>query len=95
MYPPDTHIINVHSYLEEIVHSYFKINTIDLPRAVTLKKRKSSPPSEYEYLENKNIDRTGHLYSDWLIYQAKKRIVVYWEMDFLGVPHSSEQMIMS
>ena len=27
MYPPDTHIINVHSYLEEIVHSYFKINT--------------------------------------------------------------------
>lgn len=71
------------------------VRPIDLPRAVTLKQRKSSPPSEYEYLENKNIDRTGHLYSDWLIYQAKNRIVVYWQMDFLGVPHSSEQMIMS
>lgn len=71
------------------------VRPIDLPRAVTLKERRSSPPSEYEYSENKNIDRTGHLYSDWLIYQAEKRIVVYWEMDFLGVPHNSEQMIMS
>lgn len=71
------------------------VRPIDLPRAVTLRQRKSSPPSEYEYSENKNIDRTGHLYSDWLIYQAERRIVVYWEMDFLGAPHDSEQTIMS
>lgn len=71
------------------------VRPIDLPRVVILKERKSSLPSEYEYLENKDIDRTGHLYSDWLLYQAKKRIIVYWEMDFLGAPHQSEQMILS
>ena len=47
------------------------VRPIDLPRAVTLKQRRPSPPGEYEYPENGNVDRTGHLYSDWLIYRAK------------------------
>lgn len=71
------------------------VRPIDLPRVVTLKVRKVKTPKEYEYEENKSIDRTGHLYSDWLIYQAKKRIIVYWEMDFLGAVHDSEQTIMT
>lgn len=71
------------------------VRPIDLPRVVTLKERKPSLPKEYEYGENKDIDRTGHLYSDWLLYQAKSRIIVYWEMDFLGAPHQSEQMILT
>ena len=71
------------------------VRPIDLPRAVTLKVRKSSPPREYEYPENGDVDRTGHLYSDWLVHQAKERIIVYWEMDFLGAPLNSEQMILS
>lgn len=71
------------------------VRPIDLPRAVTLKVRKPSPPREYEYPENGGVDRTGHLYSDWLVYQAKRRIIVYWEMDFLGAPQRSEQMILS
>lgn len=70
------------------------VRPIDLPRMVTLKERKTKTPSQYEYNENKEIDRSHHMYSDWLIYQAKKRIIVYWEMDFLGAPHKSEQMIM-
>ena len=41
------------------------------------------------------MDRTGHLYRDWIIYQAKNRIVTFWEMDFLGVPHNSSKMILS
>lgn len=71
------------------------VRPIDLPRVVTLKRRKSKLPSDYEYSENKNIDRSHHLFSDWLVYQAKNRIIVYWEMDFLGAPHTSEQMIMT
>lgn len=71
------------------------IKPIDLPRAVTLRQRKSRPPKEYQYDENKNVDRSHHTYSDWLIFQAKNRVIVYWEMDFLGAPHNSEQMIMT
>ena len=71
------------------------VKPIDLPRAVTLKQRKTSMPSEYQYDENKEIDRSHHMYSDWLVFQAKHRIIVYWEMDFLGAPQKSEQMIMS
>lgn len=71
------------------------VRPIDLPRSVVLKKRKPKISDEYEYLENKNIDRTGHLFSDWLAYQARKRIISYWQMDFLGAPHKSEQMILS
>ncbi len=71
------------------------IKSIDLPRAVTLKKRHASLPSKYEYDENKNIDRSHRMYADWLVYQAKKRIIIYWEMDFLGAPKKSEQEILS
>jgi len=71
------------------------IKSIDLPRAVTLKKRHSSLLSKYEYNENKNIDRSHRMYADWLIYQARKRIIIYWEMDFLGAPIKSEQEILS
>ena len=71
------------------------VRPIDLPRAVTLKRRKAKLPSEYEYNENKNVDRSNHLFADWLVFQAKHRIIIYWEMDFLGVPHTSDQMIMT
>ena len=71
------------------------VKPIDLPRAVTLKKRKKKIPNKYEYNENKNIDRRHRMYSDWLVYQAKKRIIVYWQMDFLGAPKRSEQQILT
>ena len=71
------------------------VRPIDLPRAVTLKRRKAKLPSEYEYNENKYVDRSNHLFADWLVFQAKRRIVIYWEMDFLGAPHTSDQMIMT
>lgn len=71
------------------------VRPIDLPRVVILKERKTKTPSEYQYDENKEIDRSHHMYSDWLIFQTKNRVIVYWEMDFLGAPHQSEQMIMT
>ncbi|MCQ2966967.1 MAG: IS30 family transposase [Alphaproteobacteria bacterium] len=71
------------------------IKPIDLPRAVTLKKRKSKIPNKYEYKENRNIDRKHRMYCDWLVYQSKNRIIVYWQMDFLGAPKKSEQQILT
>ena len=78
-----------------IHNEYLTVQVHDLPKAVKLKKRKKKIPSQYEYLENKGMDRTGHLYKDWIIYQAKNRIVLFWEMDFLGVPHCSSKMILA
>ena len=84
------------STLYRYIHNdYVTIQVHDLPKTVTLKKRKKKIPSEYEYLENKGLDRTGHLYKDWIIYQVKNRIIMYWEMDFLGVPHCSKKMILA
>ena len=42
---------------------------IDLPRQVTLKKRKPLS-SKYEYVHAGDLDRTGHLWCDWLVYQV-------------------------
>ena len=66
---------------------------LDLPRAVTYKTRSKSP-QKYDYKENRKIDRTNHMYRDWLVFQSTHRIIDFWEMDFLGAPHASEQQIL-
>ena len=66
---------------------------IDLPRQVTLKKRKSLS-SKYEYVHAGDLDRTGHLWCDWLVYQVRNGIVYHWEMDFLGKPNSSRKEVL-
>ena len=66
---------------------------IDLPRQVTLKKRKSLS-SKYEYVHAGDLDRSGHLWCDWLVYQVKNGIVYHWEMDFLGKPNSSKKEVL-
>ena len=84
------------STLYRYIHNeYLTVTVHDLPKVVSLKKRVKKMPSKYEYKENKGMDRNGHLYRDWIIYQAKNRIVTFWEMDFLGVPHNSSKMILS
>ena len=87
-----TSVSTIYRYIH---NDYLTISVHDLPKIVTLKQRKKKIPSKYEYKENKGMDRTGHLYKDWIIYQAKNRIVTFWEMDFLGVPHCSSKMILS
>lgn len=71
---------------------YPSVKAIDLPRQVSLKKRKLK--KKYEYKHTENIDRIGHLYSDWLIYRHKNSITYYWQMDFLGAPHKSDKEIL-
>lgn len=46
------------------------------PRQVSLKKRKMKP--KYEYVHDPKINRTGHLYSDWLVYRFKHHITFKW-----------------
>lgn len=63
-----------------------------LPRQVSLKKRKIKP--KYEYTHSPRLDRTGHLYSDWLIFRFKNQITYYFQMDFLGAPRKSSKEIL-
>jgi IS30 family transposase len=86
--------VSVKSVYNYINNGKITVKPIDLPRSVSLKKRKTKTLSKYNYTENKNVDRTGRKYSDWLVYRRKNRIVTYWEMDFLGAHKDSEQMIL-
>lgn len=60
---------------------YLTTKKIDLPCAVTYKKRKHN--SKYDY-SNNSIDRSNHTYLDYLafIHQNPKSYV--WQLDFLG-----------
>ena len=86
--------VSVSTLYRYIHNEYVTVTVHDLPKVVSLKRRKKKIPSEYEYPENKGMDRTGHLYKDWVIYQIKNKIVTFWEMDFLGVPHCSSKMLL-
>ena len=67
------------STLYRYIHNeYLTIQVHNLPKVVTLKKRKKKIPSQYEYLENKGMDRTGHMHKDWLLFQVRNRIVIFW-----------------
>lgn len=70
----------------------YTVKVHHLPRQVSLKKRKIK--KKYEYVHDPKIDRTGHLYSDWLVYQFKNNITHYFQMDFLGAPKKSNKEIL-
>ena len=70
----------------------YTVKVHHLPRQVSLKKRKYK--KKYEYIHDPKVDRTGHLYSDWLIYRYKNGITYYFQMDFLGAPHKSNKEIL-
>ena len=61
---------------------YLTTKRIDLPYAVTYKKRKHN--KKYEYSENNKIDRTGHTYLDYLAFLHKNPGIYVWQLDFLG-----------
>ncbi|MDD2490377.1 MAG: helix-turn-helix domain-containing protein [Bacilli bacterium] len=74
--------ISVPTIYRYIDKGLLKIKKIDLPYAVTYKKRKKK--SQYEYNENKNIDRTGRTYLDFLKFMFDNPNCLYVQMDFLG-----------
>ena len=72
---------------------YLTTKRIDLPYAVTYKKRKHN--KKYEYSENKTIDRTGHTYIDYLAYIHKHPGIYVWQLDFLGSIKTDNNNILS
>ena len=60
---------------------YLTTKKIDLPFAVTYKKRKYK--SKYNYSNNK-IDRSNHTYLDYLSYIHNHPNSYVWQLDFLG-----------
>lgn len=54
-------VSTIYGYINK---GYLTTKRVDLPYAVTYKKRKHN--KKYEYSENNKIDRTGHTYLDYL-----------------------------
>ena len=76
-----------------INNGYLTTKKMDLPYAVTYKKRKHN--KKYEYSENKTIDRTGHTYIDYLAYIHKHPGIYVWQLDFLGTIKTDNNNILS
>ena len=76
-----------------INNGYLTTKRIDLPYAVKYKKRKYN--KKYEYSANKEIDRTGHTYIDYLAYIHKHPGIYVWQLDFLGTIKTDNNNILS
>ena len=65
----------------------FKVKHNNLPNYANniLKKRKNIIPKEYEYQENKDMNRKGREYYDYLQYVDSNNIVYHAEMDCVGI----------
>ena len=74
-------------------NGYLTTKRIDLPYAVTYKKRKHN--KKYEYSENNKIDRTGHTYIDYLSYMHNHPGIYVWQLDFLGTIKTDNNNILS
>ena len=72
---------------------YLTTKRIDLPYAVTCKKRKHN--KKYEYSENNIIDRTGHTYLDYLAFIYKHPGIYVWQLDFLGAIKTDNKNILT
>lgn len=85
----DKSITTVYRYIN---NGFLTTKRIDLPYAVTFKKRKHN--DKYDY-SNNNIDRTGHTYLDYLAYLHKHQGVYVWQLDFLGAIKTDTNSILS
>ena len=72
---------------------YLTTKRIDLPYAVTYKKRKHN--KKYKYSENNIIDRTGHTYLDYLAFIYKHPGIYVWQLDFLGAIKTDNKNILT
>ena len=66
---------------------------IDLPYAVTYKKRKHN--KKYDYKGNNKIDRSNHTYLDYLSFLHQNPRANVWQLDFLGSIKSDSKAIIT
>ena len=83
-------VSTLYSYINK---GYLTTKRIDLPYAVTYKKRKHN--KKYEYSENNKIDRTGHTYLDYLSHMYKHPGIYVWQLDFLGAIKTDNKNILT
>ena len=57
-------------------------------------KRRNHTLSQYNYKHSDNLNRIGHLWSDWLVFKRTAAISHHFEMDFLGKPIDSRKEVM-
>ena len=76
----DVSIPTVYRYIKE---KKVNVSRMDLPYAVTYKKRKKAN-KKYEYPENNKIDRHNRTYIDYLAYKKSHINEMTTQMDFLG-----------
>ena len=86
----DKSVTTLYRYINK---GYLTTKRMDLTYAVTYKKRKHN--KKYEYSENKEIDRTGHTYIDYLSYIHKHPGIYVWQLDFLGTIKTDNNNILS
>ena len=86
----DKSVTTIYRYINK---GYLTTKRMDLPYAITYKKRKHN--KKYEYSENKKIDRTGHTYIDYLAYIHKHPGIYVWQLDFLGSIKTDNNNILS
>ena len=67
---------------------------MDLPYAVTYKKRKKIN-KKYDYKQNNNIDRFNHTYIDYLAYKHSNPGAFVWQADFLGSIKTDSKSILT
>lgn len=72
---------------------YLTTKRIDLPYAVSYKKRRHN--KKYEYSENNIIDRTGHTYLDYLAFLHMHPGIYVWQLDFLGAIKADNNAILT
>ena len=75
-----------------INNGYLTTRRIDLPYAVTCKKRKHN--KKYDYSDNK-IDRSNHTYLDYLAFIYKNPGIYVWQLDFLGAIKTDSKNILT
>ena len=85
----DKSVTTIYRYINK---GYLTTQRMDLPYAVTYKKRKHN--KKYEYSNNK-IDRSDHTYLDYLAFIHKNPGIYVWQLDFLGTIKSDNNNIIS
>lgn len=83
---------SVNTLYRYINKGYLTTRRIDLPYAVSYKKRKHN--KKYDYQNNK-IDRSNHTYLDFLAYIHQKPNTFIWQLDFLGAIKSDTNNILT
>jgi len=79
----------VYRYIDK---NFLTTKKIDLPYAVTYKKRKAN--KKYDY-SNNQIDRSNHTYLDYLTFIKNNPNCFGWQLDFLGSKKSDTKSILS